>query len=95
VASGIVTAEVKDLENVEQWRKAARLDGRQLGYPIRTSLSRDGETVCAIPQRPTKPGDQRRAAELVASLIFGPDPPDRPASRSGVSHLTLLPRPRR
>jgi hypothetical protein len=47
VASDIVTAEVKDLDNVEQWRKAARLVGRQLGYPVRTTLSRDGETgVC-------------------------------------------------
>ena len=44
-AAGMVTAEVTDLDNVIRWRMAARVAGRHLGYPIRTTLSGDGATV--------------------------------------------------
>jgi hypothetical protein len=35
------------IEDVELWRRAARLAGRRLGIPVRTGLSSDGTKVWA------------------------------------------------
>lgn len=36
-----------DIEDVDEWRTAARIAGRRLGVPIRTGVSRDGTKVWA------------------------------------------------
>src|SRR5712692_1924229 len=70
-------AKVSEIDNVERWRKAARRAGHRLGYPVRTMLSSDGSTVYAFLERPVRPGEQAEAANLVATMIFGPMPPVR------------------
>ena len=35
------------VEDVDEWRKAARAAGRRLGMPVRTGISRDGTKVWA------------------------------------------------
>jgi len=36
-----------DIENVEEWRTAARIAGRRLGSPVSTGVSKDGTKVWA------------------------------------------------
>lgn len=60
--------------NVERWRKAARLAGRNPGHPVRTMLSSDRSRVFAFLDRPVEPGEQAEAAQRVADSIFGPNP---------------------
>jgi hypothetical protein len=72
--TGIVKADVAEIESVERWRKAARRAGRQLGYPVRTAVSTDGGMVWAVLERPVEPGEQAEAANRVATMIFGPRP---------------------
>jgi hypothetical protein len=67
---GIVMANVTEVDNVERWRKAARL----LGFPVRTAISGDRTTVWAVLERPAQPGEQAEAADTVATMIFGPRP---------------------
>jgi hypothetical protein len=35
------------IEDIDEWRKAARAAGRRLGIPVRTGVSRDGTKVWA------------------------------------------------
>ena len=42
-----LTLDVNYVEDVDLWRKAARLAGRRLGIPVRTGVSRDGTRVSA------------------------------------------------
>jgi hypothetical protein len=76
--TGIVKADVAEVDSVERWRKAARRAGRQLGYPVRTAVSTDGTMVWAVLERPVAPGEQAEAANRVATMIFGPRPFVRP-----------------
>jgi hypothetical protein len=36
---GTLVADVGEVQIIERWRKAARLAGRSLGHPVRTTLS--------------------------------------------------------
>jgi hypothetical protein len=42
-----LTLGVDRVDNVDLWRKAARMAGRRLGIPVRTGVSRDGAKVWA------------------------------------------------
>ena len=42
-----LTLDVNYAEDVDLWRKAARLAGRRLGIPVRTGVSGDGTRVWA------------------------------------------------
>jgi hypothetical protein len=44
---GVFVAGVDEVGDVERWRKAARLAGRNLGQPVRTMVSSDLWTVFA------------------------------------------------
>lgn len=72
--SETLVADVAEIGNVERWRKAARLAGRNLGHPVRTMLSSDRSRVFAFLDRPVEPGEQAEAAQRVADSIFGPNP---------------------
>lgn len=71
---GTLAADVEKVGNIERWRKAARLAGRSLGYPVRTTLSPDRSTVFAFLDQPVKPGEQAEAAQRVADWLLGPSP---------------------
>ena len=43
-----VTRLTINVPDVDQWRRAARKAGSQLGIPIRTGVSRDGHKVWAV-----------------------------------------------
>lgn len=36
------------IEDIDLWRRAARLAGRRMGIPVRTGVSRDGTKVLAV-----------------------------------------------
>ena len=72
--SETLVADVAEVGNVERWRKAARLAGRNLGHPVRTMLSSDRSRVFAFLDRPVEPGEQAEAAQRVADSIFGARP---------------------
>jgi hypothetical protein len=72
--TGIVKADVAEIDSVERWRKAARRAGCQLGLPVGTAVSTDGTMVWAVLERPVEPGEQADAANRVATMIFGPRP---------------------
>lgn len=72
--SGTVAADVDEVGNIDRWRKAARLAGRSLGHPVRTTLSPDRSTVLAFLDQPVEPGEQVEAAQRVADWVFGPSP---------------------
>ncbi len=74
LARGSVVVPVDEIDNVERWRKGARRAGRLLGQSVRTMVSSDGTTVFAFLNRKVERGDQAKAANLVASLIFGSGP---------------------
>jgi hypothetical protein len=42
-----LTYSTEYVEDVDLWRRAARVAGRRLGVPIRTGVSRDGTKVWA------------------------------------------------
>jgi hypothetical protein len=46
VRRGLVLS-ADSVEDLDEWRRAARMAGRQLGIPIRTGVSRDGTKVWA------------------------------------------------
>jgi hypothetical protein len=71
---GTLVADVGEVQNIERWRKAARLAGRSLGHPVRTTLSSDRSTMFAFLDRPSQPGEQAEAAQRVADWLFGPSP---------------------
>jgi hypothetical protein len=43
-----VTRLTVNIDDVDEWRRAARKAGSQLGIPIRTGVSRDGDKVWAV-----------------------------------------------
>jgi hypothetical protein len=45
---GSVVRMSSSLENVEEWRKAARRAGRLLGVPVRTGVTDDGSKVWVV-----------------------------------------------
>jgi hypothetical protein len=71
---GTLAADVDEVGNIKRWRKAARLAGRSLGHPVRTTLSPDRSTVFAFLDQPVEPGEQAEAAQRVADWLFGPSP---------------------
>ena len=70
---GTLAADVEEVGNVERWRKAARLAGRNLGQPVRTMVSSDRSTVYAFLNRPVEFGERADAAQQVPDFIFGPE----------------------
>ena len=42
-----VTLSTEYVEDIEEWRKAARIAGRRLKIQVRTGVSRDGDKVWA------------------------------------------------
>jgi hypothetical protein len=71
---GTLVADVDEVPNIKRWRKAARLAGRSLGHPVRTTLSSDRSTMFAFLDRPSQPGEQAEAAQRVTDWLFGPSP---------------------
>jgi hypothetical protein len=53
LASGYVTRDVTELDDVEQWREAIRRQARQDKLKVTTFISRDGTTVSALRKRQT------------------------------------------
>ncbi len=40
-----VNVAVELIDDIDRWRRAARIAGHRLGIPVRTGVSRDGSTV--------------------------------------------------
>lgn len=66
------------IEDVDQWRRAARIAGRRLKVPVRTGVSKDGLKVWAI-QEPRfqknaytrgLPSSDAEVAQQVSDLIY-------------------------
>ena len=68
--SGTLVADVGEVQDLERWRKAARMAGRSLGQPVRTMVSSDGSTVFAFLNGPVEPGERAEAANRVANFLF-------------------------
>jgi hypothetical protein len=66
---GTLMADVDEVRNIQRWRKAARLAGRSLGHPVRTTMSSDKRTMLAFLDRPSEPGEQAQAAQRVADWL--------------------------
>jgi len=62
---------IGEVQDVQQWRKAARRAGRLLGRAMRTGVT--ANSVCARLLRPVVPGEQAEGPEMVAALIFNSD----------------------
>lgn len=66
--SGVVRVALDEVDDVDRWRRAARRAGRDRGWRIRTGVS--GEWAWAVSEDwQPGPGADRRAAQLVGSLI--------------------------
>jgi hypothetical protein len=70
---GTLVADVNEVGHIDRWRKAARLAGRSLGHPVRTTLSSDRSTMFAFLDRPSEPGEQAEAAQTCCRLAFRPE----------------------
>jgi hypothetical protein len=73
---GAVVADTARLEEVDRWRRAARLAGRRLGWRMRTGVSRDGSRVwAASDDYELTDADRRLAGLTLDALLKGDDWP--------------------
>jgi hypothetical protein len=67
---GTLVADTTTLEDVDRWRRAARLVGRRLGWRMRTGKSRDGSRVWAASQDYELTDADRRVEGLRLDALF-------------------------
>ena len=74
---GAVIVEAVDVESVDQWRKAARLAGRRLGWRMRTGVAKDGSRVWAASDDFEVSEAEDRLAGLRLDALIAPRRPPR------------------
>lgn len=66
---GMYRVATADIEDVDRWRRAARLCARQIGVSCSTSVSADGSFVWIVDESPPSIS-QRARAERISETLF-------------------------
>ncbi len=67
---GSLMVDVRDVDDIDRWRRAARLAGRELGCRIRTGVARDGSRAWAASlDHEVTEADHRRASLAMDALL--------------------------
>lgn len=73
---GSIILNATKVDDVDRWRRAARLAGRRLGCRIRTGAAKDGSRVWAASLDYELTDEDRRRAGLAMDALFDPHAAD-------------------